>query len=57
MSSDIVYRFEDNVSTVQLNRPDSLNAVTLEMWHDLAAAVSRAEDDGEIGRASCRERV
>ena len=38
-------------ATVVLNRPEKLNALNAEMWRRVGEAF------GELGRASCRERV
>jgi enoyl-CoA hydratase/carnithine racemase len=55
------YRVEENILTLTLNRPDQLNAFTLEMADELIAAFNRASFDDEVraivvtgaGRAFC----
>jgi enoyl-CoA hydratase/carnithine racemase len=55
------YEVADNILTLTLNRPDHLNAFTIEMAHELIAAFNRASDDDEVrvvvvtgaGRAFC----
>ena len=44
--SDILYERDGDVAVIRLNRPDELNAVTLEMLDTLAATLQRAIDDG-----------
>lgn len=59
--TDILYRVEDGVAVVTLNRPDRLNAYRLEMEQDLRAAMRAASDDDAVrvivltgaGRAFC----
>ena len=48
-----LYRLDDatGVSTITLNRPERLNALTFEVYGELRDTFA------EIGRASCRERV
>ena len=58
---DILYRVEDRVLTITLNRPDKLNAFTQRMLDELLDALDRADADDEIraivitgaGRAFC----
>lgn len=45
MTDDITYERGDERSTVRLNRPDKLNAMTLEMWDAIPEYVERAEDE------------
>lgn len=55
------YRVQEHILTLTLNRPDQLNAFTVEMAHELIAAFNRASDDDEVraivvtgaGRAFC----
>ncbi|HKP69500.1 MAG TPA: enoyl-CoA hydratase-related protein [Pyrinomonadaceae bacterium] len=56
----VLYSVEDNVATIQMNRPDALNALSLQLGKDLAVAVRQAVDDGAraailtgSGRAFC----
>ncbi len=43
------YEVADRILTLSLNRPDKLNAFTVEMAHELIAAFERASDDDEVG--------
>lgn len=43
------YDVADRILTLSLNRPDKLNAFTVEMAHELIAAFERASDDDEVG--------
>lgn len=55
------YEVADNILTLTLNRPEQLNAFTVEMAHELIAAFNRASDDDDVraivvtgeGRAFC----
>ena len=55
------YEVAENILTLTLNRPDQLNAFTIEMAHELIDAFNRASDDDEVravvvtgaGRAFC----
>lgn len=57
----ILYEIENSILTITLNRPEKLNAFTVEMGHELIAAFSRASDDDKVdaiiitgaGRAFC----
>ncbi len=57
----ISYQVSDFILTLTLNRPEQLNAFTVEMAHELIAAFNRASDDDEVraivvtgaGRAFC----
>ncbi|HEX7886018.1 MAG TPA: enoyl-CoA hydratase-related protein, partial [Phenylobacterium sp.] len=59
--SDLLYRVEDGVAVVTLNRPDRLNAYRAEMDQDLRAAMRAAAEDDAVrvivltgaGRAFC----
>jgi len=42
------YEVADGVLTLTLNRPDQLNAFTVEMAHELIAAFERASDDDDV---------
>lgn len=46
MGDHVSYRHEDDVSTIELDRPDKLNALTVEMWADVTDGVERARRDG-----------
>lgn len=43
------YVREDGVALVTIDRPDKLNALTLQMYDDLAAAFAMARDDDRVG--------
>jgi enoyl-CoA hydratase/carnithine racemase len=55
------YEVAENILTLTLNRPDHLNAFTVEMAHELIDAFNRASEDDEVravvvtgaGRAFC----
>jgi len=56
----VIYTFENDVATITMNRPDALNALSLELTRDLAAAVRKSKEDGARaviltgnGRAFC----
>jgi enoyl-CoA hydratase len=57
----VLYRIEDKVAVITLNRPEKMNALSRELWRDLDAAMVRADDDLEVraivlvanGRAFC----
>jgi 2-(1,2-epoxy-1,2-dihydrophenyl)acetyl-CoA isomerase len=56
----VIYSFEDGIATITMNRPDALNALSLELTKDLGTAVRKAKDDGARaviltgnGRAFC----
>jgi len=57
----IDYQVDDLILTLSLNRPDSMNAFTVEMAHELIDAFKRASDDDDVsaivvtgrGRAFC----
>lgn len=56
----VEYEFDDGVSTVRLNRPEKLNALTLEMWEAITDGIERSADNGARaavltgeGRAFC----
>lgn len=43
------YEVADRILTLSLNRPDKLNAFTVEMAHELIAAFDRASEDDSVG--------
>lgn len=44
----ILYQIADNILTITLNRPERMNAFTVEMAHELIDAVNRASEDDEV---------
>ena len=56
-AAEVLYRLEDRVATITLNRPDKLNAWTPTMQEQLRAAVMRvhADDAVRLGRATVWE--
>ena len=44
----VLYEIRDRKAYITLNRPDSLNALTLDMARDLADAVARANADDDV---------
>jgi len=44
----ILYQITDNILTITLNRPERMNAFTVEMAHELIDAVNRASEDDEV---------
>ncbi|MGH7964317.1 MAG: enoyl-CoA hydratase-related protein [Candidatus Binatia bacterium] len=46
--ANVVYEVEEPVAVVRLNRPEKLNAFTLEMVQEIRAAVKRAADDERV---------
>jgi 2-(1,2-epoxy-1,2-dihydrophenyl)acetyl-CoA isomerase len=60
MFETVDYKFEDGVATIRMNRPEALNALSLQLTTDLAAAISSAVADNAravvltgSGRAFC----
>ncbi len=57
----LIYEVEDNILTLTLNRPDKLNAITIEVLNELIAAFDAADADDDVraiivtgaGRAFC----
>jgi 2-(1,2-epoxy-1,2-dihydrophenyl)acetyl-CoA isomerase len=48
MSEPVLYTSADRVATITLNRPDKLNAYTVEMGEAAYAAFARARDDDRV---------
>src|SRR5829696_9142056 len=60
MFETVDYKFEAGVATIQMNRPEALNALSLQLCTDLASAIDQAIADGAraviltgSGRAFC----
>ena len=59
----VLFRIEDEVAVITLNRPEKLNALSGEVWRELDAAMVRADDDPAVkvivlcgyGRAFCAQ--
>jgi enoyl-CoA hydratase/carnithine racemase len=49
MYTTLDYRIRDRVLTITLNRPDQLNAFTVQMAHELIDAFERASEDDAVG--------
>src|SRR5690606_1968 len=45
----LLWEVEDRVLTLTLNRPDQMNAFTVEMAHELIDAFERASEDDAVG--------
>ena len=41
----VIYEFNADVATVQFNRPDALNALSLQLTQDIIAAIKQAVSD------------
>ena len=44
----ILYQISDRILTITLNRPEQMNAFTVEMANELEHAFYRASDDDEV---------
>jgi len=44
----ILYQITDNILTITLNRPERMNAFTVEMANELIEAINRASEDDEV---------
>jgi len=61
MGDSILYEKSGHVATITMNRPDALNAITVDMIESFAAALQRAQGDSNVrvliiagsGRAFC----
>src|SRR5438045_3010882 len=47
-SSQVLYETRERVAYITLNRPDSMNALSQQMFGELHAAIERIRDDDEI---------
>ncbi len=64
MGDTVLYEKNDNIVTITLNRPDSLNSINRQLRADLAEAITRFDEDSEArvaivtgaGRAFCAGR-
>ena len=45
---DLIARKEGSVGVIRLNRPKAINAVTLEMFHDIDKALDAFEKDSTV---------
>ena len=52
---DILYRVEDGVAVITLNRPDRLNAWRGEMDRDVRAAMRAATDDDAAAKVAAAQ--
>jgi enoyl-CoA hydratase len=48
MGDTVLYEASERVATLTLNRPERLNAITPQLIADFHAALTRAQDDGEV---------
>jgi enoyl-CoA hydratase/carnithine racemase len=48
MNGEILVTREADVATVTLSNPPKLNALTVAMWRELAAAMHRLSDDDTL---------
>ncbi len=48
MYNSIKYEIEESILTITLNRPDNMNAFTVEMANELIDAFSKASEDDEV---------
>ena len=48
-SRDVLYEEKGGVATITLNRPDSLNAIRVGMYEEIADAIQRAGWNSEVG--------
>ena len=46
--TSILYDIKENILTITLNRPERMNAFTIEMAHELIEAFNRASEDDEV---------
>ena len=48
MSQDLVVAVDQRVARLTLNRPAARNALTRELWSEIAGTVGRLDDDGDV---------
>ena len=48
MTEQLIVSHQDGIGRLVLNRPHKLNAITFEMWHDIACALDRFADDDAV---------
>src|SRR5215469_7308658 len=61
MTDTVHYSVDDGIATITMNRPDKLNALNIEMYEGLLAALDRTDGDDDVravivtgaGRAFC----
>lgn len=46
--NSILYEIKENILTITLNRPDRMNAFTVEMAYELIEAFKGASEDDEV---------
>lgn len=44
----LLYETSDHIATITINRPDALNSIDLETWHELSEACAKIETDDDI---------
>lgn len=47
-SQDLLYKVEDKIATITLNRPDKMNATTAEMYKKLVELFDQADNDDNV---------
>lgn len=48
MGTEVLYHVEERIAHLQINRPQALNAIDLELMEALSAAIKRADDDPAV---------
>ena len=44
----VLYKKDEQVAYITLNRPEKLNTITTELFHDWQAAMTEAEEDDDV---------
>ena len=44
----LLYEVSDHIATITINRPDALNSIDLETWHELSEACAKLEADDDV---------